>query len=88
MMAISQEQLEENSPECAAKFLQLYDQTVEGVDNTRWTFWCGWDAADRQAGHFSQDEINFVVDLALMDKTNNGDVFKGLVDEMRKGLRG
>jgi hypothetical protein len=90
MMKITQESLQANSPRAAAKFLQLYAQNVEGVDEKRWNFWVGWDGADREAGHFSQDEINWLTDCFFGTEklADDPDSFRGILEDMRKGQRG
>ena len=86
---ISQKELEKNSPKAAAKFIQLYDQGAKDVDQRRWNFWCGYNAADREAGHFSQDEINWFVECFLDNEklSDNPESFKGIYADMKKGLR-
>ena len=88
-MVISQEQLEKNNPQAAANFKRLYDQTAEDIDKKRWNFWCGWDACDRLSGHFSQDEIDWIIDCftGAINLSDEPESFIGILNEMRKGRR-
>jgi len=87
---ISQTDLQEHNKECAAEFLRLFDQSRPDIGQVWWVFWTSWDACDRKAGHFSQDEIDWLTDIATPVAAKENDTYSLLLilKEMRKSRRG
>ena len=72
-------------PKAYLAFKRLHNETTTEVEE--WEWWMGFREADDSAGHFSGDEITWLVETFMAIPGLERDVADGILKEMRKSQR-